>query len=120
MELGAAALYSCNASGVITYCNQQAINLWGRAPAPGDTDEKFCGPIMRYRANGKCPPFDRGPVADVLGGKSAGIYDAEACVKRPDGTHIRVSLSVVPILDDQGSILGSVSTFSEIPQSNLG
>jgi len=38
------AVYTCEApSGVITFYNQQAARLWGRAPQPGYTDERFSG-----------------------------------------------------------------------------
>ena len=37
-ELGPVAVYSCDASGVIQQFNRRAAELWGRAPAPGDTD----------------------------------------------------------------------------------
>jgi PAS domain S-box-containing protein len=119
LEAGAAALYSCDAAGVITYFNKKATDLWGCAPAPGETEEQFCGQIMSYRADGKYLPCERSPVADILSGKRPGIYDAEVCVKRPDGTQVGVRLSVVPIVDDQGTILGSVSTFRERTPSCL-
>src|SRR5689334_16359324 len=38
-ELGPGAVYSCDASGVIQQYNRRAVELWGRKPALGDTDE---------------------------------------------------------------------------------
>jgi PAS domain-containing protein len=111
LEFGAAALYSCDAAGVITYYNKQATALWGCVPAPGDTEEQFCRPIMLYRANGEYLPFDQCPVADILAGKVPGIYDAKVYVRRRDGTLVALCLNIVPIMDDRGSILGAVSTF---------
>ena len=39
----ATGVYTCDATGVITYYNNLAANLWGRRPEIGETDEKFCG-----------------------------------------------------------------------------
>ena len=44
------AIYFCNALGVITYYNNLAAELWGRRPALNETDERFCGSHMLYRA----------------------------------------------------------------------
>jgi PAS domain S-box-containing protein len=113
LEAGAAALYSCDATGLITYYNKKATELWGCAPAPGESEEQFCRRIMFVRTGDKYMPCDRSPVTDILVGKVPGIYDVEVYVKRPDGTYVGVSLFIVPILDGQGSILGAVSTFCE-------
>ena len=42
-DLGPVAVYSIDASGVIQNFNRRAAELWGREPALGDTDERFCG-----------------------------------------------------------------------------
>jgi PAS domain-containing protein len=42
-DLCPVAVYSCDALGVIEKFNRRAVELWGREPAPGDTDERFCG-----------------------------------------------------------------------------
>src|SRR4029434_2029267 len=42
-DLGPVAVYSCDAAGVIQKFNRRATELWGREPAPGDTDRRFCG-----------------------------------------------------------------------------
>ena len=44
-ELSPVAVYSCDASGVIQNFNHRAAELWGRTPAPGDRDERFCGSL---------------------------------------------------------------------------
>jgi PAS domain S-box-containing protein len=48
-ELGPTAVYSCDASGVIQDFNHRAAELWGRTPAEGDTDERFCGSYKLFR-----------------------------------------------------------------------
>ena len=48
-ELDLVAVYYCDASGVIENFNRRAAELWGRAPARGDTDERFCGSFKLFR-----------------------------------------------------------------------
>jgi PAS domain-containing protein len=48
-ELGPVAVYSCDASGVITAFNRRAAEMWGRAPVLGDTHERFCGSVKLFR-----------------------------------------------------------------------
>jgi PAS domain-containing protein len=42
-ELVPVAVYVCDRAGVIQSFNRRAAELWGREPAFGDTDERFCG-----------------------------------------------------------------------------
>jgi hypothetical protein len=37
------AAYVVRADGVVIWYNARAAELWGREPAVGDTDERFCG-----------------------------------------------------------------------------
>ena len=48
-DLCPVAVYSCDAAGVIEKFNRRAAELWGREPAPGDTDERFCGSFKLFR-----------------------------------------------------------------------
>jgi PAS domain-containing protein len=108
-------VYFCDASGVITYYNNQAVDLWGRKPALGDTDERFCGAYMLYRVDGSAMPHDECPMADVLAGKVSGIYDAEVQIDRPDGSRVAVIVNIAPLIDGKGLIVGAVNSFCEIP-----
>ena len=51
-DLVPVAVYSCDASGVIQKFNRRAAELWGREPASGDTDERFCGSFKMFRPDG--------------------------------------------------------------------
>ncbi len=46
-DLVPVAVYTCDRAGVIQNFNRRAAELWGRAPAFGDTDERFCGSNYR-------------------------------------------------------------------------
>src|SRR5512134_4025007 len=48
-DLAPVAVYSCDRAGVIQRFNQHAVALWGRQPAVGDTDERFCGSFKLFR-----------------------------------------------------------------------
>lgn len=65
-DLGPIAVYSCDVSGVIRDCNRTAVELWGREPKPGDTDERFCGSFKMYRPDGTFMPHDQCPMSEVL------------------------------------------------------
>ena len=51
-DMSPVAVYSIDASGVIQDFNRVAAELWGREPALGDTDERFCGSFKLYRPDG--------------------------------------------------------------------
>ena len=76
-DLGPVAIYSCNASGTIQEFNRRAAELWGRAPALGDTDERFCGSFKMIRPDGSFLAHEQCPMPEVLSGKIAGARDAE-------------------------------------------
>lgn len=56
IEILPAAVYVCNVDAVIVAYNRRAAELWGREPAPGDTDEKYCGAHKLYHpdSHGAC------------------------------------------------------------------
>ena len=116
----AVGVYTCDAAGVITYYNNQAAELWGRKPALGDTDEKFCGSHMMYRVDGSFLPHDQCPMADVLTGKVSGVHDGEVHVQRPDGSRVIVIVNIAPLIDDNGVIVGAVNSFCENPLRRNG
>ena len=109
------AIYFCDALGAITYYNNLAAELWGRRPALNETDERFCGSHMLYRADGSYLPHDQCPMADVLAGKVPGIYDAEVHIKRPDGSRAVVVVNIALLIDDHGAIVEAVNSFHEKP-----
>ena len=75
-DLAPIAVYSCDASGVIQGYNNRAAELWGRKPATGDTDERFCGSFKLYRPDGSFMPHEQCPMGDVLSGNASGTHDA--------------------------------------------
>ena len=116
MELLPAAVYTCDApSGVITYYNRRAAELWGREPAIGDTDERFCGSFRLFRANGKPLPHAETPMAQVLHG-AAPVRSQEVVIERPDGSRITVLVNIDPITNALGEIIGAVNVFADVTE----
>lgn len=109
------AVYCCDDTGLITYYSDAAAKFWGRKPALGDTDQRFCGSHMLYRADGSFMPHDQCPMAEVLAGKVAGVFDAEVQIERPDGSRIIALVNIAPLIDDNGVIVGAVNSFCESP-----
>ncbi|MGE5443418.1 MAG: PAS domain-containing protein, partial [Ignavibacteriales bacterium] len=44
--------YTCNPEGLITYFNQHAVQLWGRAPKLNDPVDRFCGSFKLFSTDG--------------------------------------------------------------------
>jgi PAS domain S-box-containing protein len=114
--LGPVAVYSCDASGVIRDFNPRAVELWGRAPKPGDTDERFCGSYKLHRPDGTFIPHEQCPVAEVLSGKIPEARDAEVHIKRPDGSWVIVIVNVRPLKNQRGEITGALNYFFDITE----
>jgi PAS domain S-box-containing protein len=82
-DMGPVAVYSCDASGVVRDFNHRAVELWGREPKPGDTDERFCGSHQMLRPDGTFMPHEDCPMAEVLAGKIPEARDMEVQIVRP-------------------------------------
>jgi signal transduction histidine kinase len=107
------AVYTCESpSGVITFYNDQAAALWGRAPRVGDTDERFCGSFRLYWPDGTYLPHDGTPMA-VCVREGRTYRNEEVVIERPDGARLTVRVSIDPLFDDQGRLVGAVNAFSD-------
>lgn len=115
-ELGPAAIYSCDASGMIEEFNDRAEELWGRRPAEGDTDERFCGSFKLFRPDGSFMPHDQCPMAEVVAGKITAAHDMEVLIERPDGSRVTVVVNVRPLKNKQGEVRGAINCFYDITE----
>lgn len=113
-ELAPVAVYSCDAAGVIREYNHRAAELWGRTPAPGETDEHFCGSFKMCRPDGSLMAHEQWPMGNVLSGKVPDIHDGEVHIERPDGSRIIVIVNIAPLTDDQEAITGAIDCFYDI------
>ena len=115
-ELGPVAVYSCDASGVIREFNHRAAELWGRTPALGDTDERFCGSFKMIRPDGNVLAHEQCPMAEVLCGKIPHARDAEVVIERPDGSRVAVIVNIRPLKNERGQITGAINCFYDITE----
>jgi signal transduction histidine kinase len=115
-DLVPVAVYSCDAAGVIQQFNRRAAELWGREPAPGDTDERFCGSFKLFRPDGTFMPHEECPMAEVVSGKLAQVRDAEVLIERPDGSRITVVVNIRPLKSAQGEVAGAINCFFDITE----
>jgi two-component system CheB/CheR fusion protein len=113
-ELSPVAVYAIDTSGVIQNFNRHAAELWGRQPAPGDTDQQFCGSFKMFRPDGSFMPHDQCPMAEVVSGKITAARDAEVHIERPDGSRVTVIVNIRPLKNDRGEVIGAINCFYDI------
>lgn len=113
-DLCPAGVYSCDASGVIQKFNQHAVELWGREPAVGDTDERFCGSFKLFRPDGSFMPHEQCPMADVVSGKIQAAQDLEVLIERPDGSRVVAIVNIRPLKNERGEVVGAINCFYDI------
>ena len=109
------AVYVCDTNGLIIQYNRKAAELWGRAPAPGDTDERFCGSYRMFFVDGRLLPHAEGPMADVLSTGRA-VRNAEVEIERPDGRRVAALVNIDPLLDAGGEVVGAVNCFQDVTE----
>jgi PAS domain S-box-containing protein len=110
-----AGAYTCDPEGMITYFNQQAVQLWGRTPKLNDPAERFCGSFKLFSPDGSPIPHDQCWMALTL--KAEREYNGqEIVVERPDGQRFTVLAHTHPIRDEAGKLLGSVNVVVDISE----
>jgi PAS domain S-box-containing protein len=115
-NLGPMAVYTIDTSGVIRDFNRHAAELWGREPALGDTDQRFCGSFKMFRSDGSFMPHDQCPMAEVVSGKVSAVHNGEVLIERPDGSHVTVLVNIRPLKNDRGEITGAINCFYDITE----
>jgi PAS domain S-box-containing protein len=114
LRLMPAGLYMVEAAtGTITYFNEQAARIWGRAPRLNDSDDRFCGSYKIFMPDGSFVPHDQTPMAIAIR-EGRSFRNTEAIVERPDGTRITALVNIDPLRDARGRILGAVNVFYDI------
>ena len=110
------AAYVVRADGVVIWYNARAAELWGRKPAIGDTDERFCGAYTLFRTDGSHMAHCDTPVALALS-TGISVHDEEVIIERPDGSRVHVSVHIDPIRNPaDGRIIGVVNYFNDLTE----
>ncbi|HYZ75725.1 MAG TPA: ATP-binding protein [Chthoniobacterales bacterium] len=110
-----AAAYTCNAEGLITYYNQRALRLWGRAPKLRDPVDRYCGSFRIHSADGEPISHDNSWMALALRGDRE-YTGCEIIVERSDGERLNVSAHASPIHDSSGKLIGAVNVLFDITE----
>lgn len=108
-----AGAYTCDREGRITYCNRQAVQLWGRTPKLHDPAERFCGSLRLFSPTGSPMAHDQCSMALALRMNQA-FHGHETVIERPDGQRITVLAHANPIHDESGNLLGAVNVLVDI------
>jgi PAS domain S-box-containing protein len=108
-----AGAYTCGPEGLITYFNQHAVQLWGRAPKLNDPEDRFCGSFKLYATDGSPITHDRCWMALALE-MNQEYNEREIVVERPDGQRLTVLAHANPIHDESGQLIGAVNVLVNI------
>ena len=108
-----AAIYVTDAAGRITYCNQNAIDLWGAEPKLGN--DKWCDLSRFYFADGTPMALDDCPTEIALK-QGQIVRGREAIIERLDGTRIPIVPYPTPLRDGKGAIVGVVNMTVDISE----
>jgi PAS domain S-box-containing protein len=106
-------VYFCDAEGRITAFNRRAAELWGRSPATGDSDQRFCGSLRLFRTDGRPLPHAETPMAEVLR-TGRPQRDLEVAIERPDGSRVVALVNIEPLRDGSGRVVGAVNSFLDV------
>ena len=110
-----AGAYTCDPDGLITYFNQQAAQLWGRAPNLNDPADRFCGSFKLYGMDGSPVAHDQCWMALAL--RTGDAYSAqEIVIERPDGARFTVLAHAFPLRDEFEKLVGAVNVVVDITE----
>lgn len=100
------AVYITDASGLITFYNDAAAELWGVRPELGTSE--FCGSWKLYWPDGTPLPHDECPMAMALRERRP-VRGFDAFAERPDGSRVLFRPYPTPIFDADGNLAGAVN-----------
>ena len=116
LSLMPGGVYTCDVDGRITYFNQRAAELWGRAPKLNSDEETFCGSFRILASDGTPIPLSECPMAQAIKtGKPS--HNEEVVIERPDGSRISARLNIDCLYDEHGRLYGAINAFQDITDS---
>jgi two-component system sensor kinase FixL len=110
-----AGAYTCDPEGLITYYNQHAVQLWGRAPKLNDPVDRYCGSFKLFAPDGSPIAHERCWMALALMANE-GYNEREIVIERPDGRRLTALAHANPIHDESGDLLGAVNVLVDITE----
>lgn len=110
LDLLPVAAYVSDRGGAIVRYNARAAALWGRAPDPGDPSVRYCGSLQMFEPDGTPLADAAAPMARVLA-TGVPVSERAVVVERADGQLAAVKISIEPIRDDTGAVIGAINCF---------
>src|ERR671917_2685121 len=110
-----AGAYTCDPEGLITYFNQHAAQLWGRAPKLNDHVDRYCGSFKLFSSDGSPIAHERCWMALAIK-RDEGYNRREIVIERPDGQRLTALAHANPIHDESGKLLGAVNVLVDITE----
>ena len=111
LDLLPIATLICDAQGAVLQYNRRAVELWGRAPRPGQTYEEFIKGAHFWESDGT--PVARSLLAEVLTDGQP-VRDVERQVERADGSRIAISVNIDPLFNADSDVVGAVYCVQDI------
>jgi len=108
-----AAIYVTDAAGYISYCNQGAVELWGREPELGR--DKWYDLGRFYYADGAPMPLSDCPTELALK-QGQEVLGQECIIERRDGTRVPIIPYPMPLRDETGTIVGVINMTVDISE----
>jgi PAS domain S-box-containing protein len=108
-----AAIYTTDAHGRLTYCNQGAVDLWGARPKLGI--DRWCDLGRFYHVDGTPMQLDECPTEIALK-EGRCIRGYEAILERADGTRVPIIPNPTPLRDVRGAVVGVVNMTVDISE----
>jgi len=106
-----AAIYTCDTEGRITFFNEAAADLWGRAPEIGK--DLWCGSWKIFATSGLPMLLDDCPMAIALRERRK-VEGEEIIIERPDGKRVNVLPHPKPVYDADGNMTGAINMLVDI------
>jgi PAS domain S-box-containing protein len=107
------AVYTCDATGIISSYNDAAVLLWGRAPEIGK--DLWCGSWKIYTPSGQPMNLDECPMATTLK-EGRPVLGEEIIIERPDGRRLHVQPHPRPLFNSDGKLVGAVNMMLDVTE----
>lgn len=113
LEALPAAVYTTDAVGRITFCNEAAVELAGHRPELGR--DFWCISWRLRRSDGTPLPHEECPMAIALR-EDRPVRGVEVIAERPDGTLVNLLPHPTPLHDTSGALIGAVNVLVDITE----
>jgi PAS domain S-box-containing protein len=107
------ATFLTDAQGRVQQYNRHAADIWGRTPSVGESYEAFTAGARFYETDGTHAQ------ATLLAGVLAtglSVREVERRIQRPDGKLIAVSISIEPLRNSRGEMVGAVQCMTDVTE----